>query len=53
MLVGTGEAHIVSVVSHLLTDNTDLTRMRAATNPFGDGHTSARVADILQRDLGV
>jgi UDP-N-acetylglucosamine 2-epimerase len=53
MLVGTGEAHIVSVVSHLLTDDTDLTRMRAANNPFGDGHTSARVADILQRDLGV
>jgi UDP-N-acetylglucosamine 2-epimerase len=53
MLVGTDEARIVSLVSHLLTDDTDLTRMRAAINPFGDGHTSARVADILQRDLGV
>lgn len=53
MLVGTDEARIVSLVSHLLADSPDLSRMRAAINPFGDGHTSARVADILQRDLGI
>ena len=53
MLVGTDEARIVSLVSHLLCDGHELDRMRAAINPFGDGHTSARVADILQRDLGI
>lgn len=51
MLVGTDEAFIVSLVSHLLDDPFELARMRAAINPFGDGHTSARVADVLQRDL--
>jgi UDP-N-acetylglucosamine 2-epimerase (non-hydrolysing) len=51
MLVGTDEAFIVSLVSHLLDDPFELARMRAAINPFGDGHTAARVADVLQRDL--
>lgn len=51
MLVGTDEAFIVSLVSHLLEDPFELARMRAAINPFGDGHTAARVADVLQRDL--
>jgi UDP-N-acetylglucosamine 2-epimerase (non-hydrolysing) len=53
ILAGTNEARIVSLVSHLLSDASVLTRMRAAINPFGDGHTSARVADILQRELGI
>lgn len=51
MLVGTDEAFIVSLVSHLLDDPFELARMRAAVNPFGDGHTAERVADVLQRDL--
>lgn len=53
MLVGTDEAFIVSLVSHLLDDPFELARMRAAVNPFGDGHTAARVADVLQRELGL
>ena len=53
MLVGTDKARIFQVVSHLLADTAALVRMREAVNPFGDGHTSARVADVLQRDLGI
>lgn len=53
MLVGTDEAFIVSLVSHLLADPSELARMRAAINPFGDGRTAARVVSILQRDLGL
>lgn len=53
MLVGTDEAFIVSLVTHLLADPFELARMRAAINPFGDGQTAARVAHILQRDLGI
>ena len=50
-LVGTDEGRIVATVTRLLADDAGLARMREATNPFGDGRTSARVADILQRDL--
>ena len=51
-LVGTDEDHVVSTVSRLLDDGAALARMRDAINPFGDGRTSVRIADILQRDLG-
>ena len=51
LLVGTDEAHIVAVVSQLLANAPALSRMRDAINPFGDGSTSARIADVLQRDL--
>ena len=51
LLVGTDEQHIVDVGSALLADTKALTRMRQAINPFGDGQTSARVVDVLQRDL--
>ena len=53
LLVGTDEARIVALVSQLLGDPPALARMRDAVNPFGDGRTSARVADVLQRDLGI
>ena len=53
MLVGTDQARIVALVSHLLADAPALARMREAINPFGDGRTSARVADVLQRDLEI
>lgn len=52
-LVGTDEDRIVSTVTTLLGDDAALARMRDAVNPFGDGRTSARVADVLQRDLGL
>jgi UDP-N-acetylglucosamine 2-epimerase (non-hydrolysing) len=53
LLVGTDEDHIVRTVSRLLADDTPLRAMRQAVNPFGDGLTSARVADVLQHDLGL
>ncbi len=53
ILVGTDEDRIVAVVSRLLGDGPALARMRDAINPFGDGRTSARIADVLQRDLGL
>lgn len=52
-LVGTDEQRIVDTVNRLLADRAALTRMRNAVNPFGDGRAAARIADILQRDLGV
>ena len=53
MLVGTDTRRIVELVSSLLADGTALQRMRRAPNPFGDGRTSERVAEVLQRELGV
>ena len=50
-LVGTDEDHVVATVTGLLADDPALARMRDAINPFGDGRTSVRVADVLQRDL--
>ena len=53
LLVGTDEAHVVATVGRLLADGPALQRMRDAVNPFGDGRTSARVADVLQHDLEI
>ena len=53
LLVGTDEAHVVATVGRLLADGPALQRMRDAVNPFGDGRTSARVADVLQHDLQI
>ncbi len=53
LLVGTDLPRIVGTVTHLLADGPALARMREAINPFGDGRTSARIADVLQRDLGI
>jgi UDP-N-acetylglucosamine 2-epimerase (non-hydrolysing) len=53
LLVGTNKANIVAVVTELLASPPALQRMRAALNPFGDGHTSTRIADVLQHDLGI
>ena len=53
LLVGTDRARVVATVSRLLADGAALQAMRDAVNPFGDGCTSARVADVLQHDLGL
>jgi UDP-N-acetylglucosamine 2-epimerase (non-hydrolysing) len=53
LLVGTDPSRIVETVNHLLANAPALTRMRDAVNPFGDGRTSARIAHVLQRDLGL
>ena len=52
-LVGTDEEAVFNAVSRLLADRPALQRMRDAVNPFGDGRSSQRVADVLQLDLGV
>lgn len=51
MLVGTDLHRIVGSVGRLLSNPPSLARMRDAINPFGDGRTSARIAEVLQRDL--
>ena len=52
ILIGTDEERIVTAVTRLLADEARLAGMRDAVNPFGDGRASARIADVLQRDLG-
>jgi UDP-N-acetylglucosamine 2-epimerase (non-hydrolysing) len=51
MIVGTDCNHIVRTVHTLLTDSAVLDRMRQAVNPFGDGQSASRIADVLTRDL--
>ena len=47
-LVGTEEENIFQEASRLLCDRNEYTRMCAAPNPFGDGHASERIADIIE-----
>lgn len=50
-LVGVDGACIVREAARLLDDEAAYAAMSHATNPFGDGHSSARIADILAREL--
>ncbi len=47
-LVGTDRKRIFEAVSDVLTDGAAYDRMSRAHNPYGDGHASARIADILR-----
>lgn len=47
-LVGTNEETIYNEFSRLLSDQTEYDKMSKASNPYGDGHTSERIADILE-----
>lgn len=47
-LVGTNEETIYKEFSKLLSDKEEYDKMSKATNPYGDGHTSERIADILE-----
>lgn len=47
MVVGTDMQRIVGCVTRLLCEGDELARMREAVNPFGDGRTSQRIADVL------
>ena len=47
-LVGTDEETIYSEFSKLLIDQSAYDVMSKASNPYGDGHTSERIADILE-----
>lgn len=46
-LVGTDEGVIYREFSRLLSDAGEYARMSRASNPYGDGHASERIADIL------
>lgn len=47
-LVGTDEETIYNSFSKLLTDKSAYEAMSKASNPYGDGHTCERIADILE-----
>ena len=46
-LVGTGEQPIYEAFSELLDDRGVYEAMSHASNPYGDGHASERIADVL------
>lgn len=48
-LVGTDEESIYSEFSRLLGDNDEYSSMSRASNPYGDGNASKRIADILSQ----
>lgn len=50
-LVGTDVGRIVAEASELLTNPAEYHRMAKASNPFGDGDSARRIADILLEDL--
>ena len=47
-LVGTGEESIYEAFTNLLDDKNEYNRMSVKKNPYGDGHASERIADILE-----
>ncbi|WP_404335703.1 non-hydrolyzing UDP-N-acetylglucosamine 2-epimerase [Sphingomonas sp. MMS12-HWE2-04] len=52
-LVGTDCDRIVSEISTLLDDDAAYSAMARAHNPFGDGHSSARIARIIAHGFGL
>ncbi|WJV53706.1 UDP-N-acetylglucosamine 2-epimerase (non-hydrolyzing) [Prodigiosinella aquatilis] len=48
-LVGTDAAKILANVSELLTDDDAYQTMTHAHNPYGDGHASQRIIDVLKQ----
>jgi UDP-N-acetylglucosamine 2-epimerase (non-hydrolysing) len=51
-LVGTDEEVIYKTFKQLLDDNAEYEKMSHASNPYGDGHASERIADILEKSFG-
>jgi UDP-N-acetylglucosamine 2-epimerase (non-hydrolysing) len=51
-LVGTGEEVIYKTCRQLLDDKAEYEKMSHASNPYGDGHASERIANILEKSLG-
>jgi UDP-N-acetylglucosamine 2-epimerase (non-hydrolysing) len=49
-LVGTDEKRIYKEFSRLLSDQGEYDSMSYASNPYGDGHASERIAEILARE---
>ncbi|WP_370458007.1 non-hydrolyzing UDP-N-acetylglucosamine 2-epimerase [Adlercreutzia sp. ZJ176] len=50
-LVGTEETTIYREFSLMLDDHTAYESMSHASNPYGDGHASERIADVLANEL--
>ena len=50
-LVGTNEESIYREFKLLLTDKQSYLQMSKASNPYGDGFASHRIADILEERL--
>jgi UDP-N-acetylglucosamine 2-epimerase (non-hydrolysing) len=51
-VVGVERAGIAAAALELLGDSAAYESMARAVNPYGDGHASERIADILIRELG-
>ena len=52
-LVGTDPTTIVTEISTLLDDRDSYEAMARAHNPFGDGHSSARIVELLANEIGI
>lgn len=50
-LVGTSEENIYLAFTQLLEDAAEYQKMSNASNPYGDGFASKRIADILEENL--
>lgn len=50
-LVGTEEETIYETFKLLLEDEEEYQKMSHASNPYGDGHASERIADVLEKSL--
>ena len=50
-LVGTNEDTIYNAFKQLLNDKNEYNKMSRASNPYGDGFASKRIADILEKEL--
>ena len=47
-LVGTSEEGIYNEFTNLLNNEEEYAKMAHASNPYGDGHASERIADIIE-----
>ena len=50
-LAGTEEENIYKLTKELLVDQKEYQRMSKASNPYGDGHASERIVDVLIKKL--
>ncbi len=53
ILVGSNPDNIVKEAESLMQDENRYARMSRIQNPYGDGHSAARIVDILQQQLGI
>lgn len=50
-LVGTDEEYIYQNFTRLLDDRDKYEKMAHASNPYGDGHASERIADVIEKSM--